>query len=139
MKLRSVVGGLVLAAAAVSAVPAVAAADDPEFPRNGIVPPGTYHIMRHPSNVLGSPFENCDLQVFVDGKTVVLVCGESGRTGRQAPVGPDETYVSFDGSPFGLDLRDIDPRQGFWIGTVNIAGTPLAAPYPLAGISLNRR
>ncbi|MFI9505462.1 hypothetical protein [Nocardia sp. NPDC052566] len=134
-----VVAGVVLAAAAVAVVPGVASADDPEFPRNGVVPPGTYRITRNPSNVVGSPVENCDLQVFVDGRTVVLVCGGSSRSGRQAPVGPDETYATFDGLPYGLDLRDIDPRQGLWSGTLNIPGTPILAPYPLAGISLFRR
>ncbi|MEV6321047.1 hypothetical protein AB0M45_07580 [Nocardia sp. NPDC051787] len=139
MKLRKVAAGIALAAAAISMTPAVASAEDPEFPRNGIVPAGTYQISRNPANVIGTPLENCVLQVFVDGKTVVLVCGTSSRTGHQTPVGPDETYVTFDFLPFGLDLRDIDPRQGQWVGTVNIAGTPIIAPYPLAGVWLIRR
>lgn len=138
MKL-GIAAGVAVAAATIALSPNVASADDPEFPRNGIVPAGNYHITRHPANVLGSPFENCDLQVFPDGKTVAMACGKSSRQGRQTPVGPDETYVAFDATPFGLDLRDIDPRQGLWIGTVNIAGTPISAPYPLAGISLTRR
>lgn len=138
MKL-GIAAGVAVAAATIALAPSVASADDPEFPRNGVVPAGNYHITRHPSNVLGSLLENCDLQVFPDGKTVVLVCGKSSRQGHQIPVGPDETYVAFDFAPFGLDLRDIDPRQGLWIGTTNIAGTPLSAPYPLAGVSLTRR
>lgn len=139
MKFGRIAAGIALAAAALTTVPAVASADDPEFPRNGVIPPGTYHIIRHPSNVVGSPMENCDLQVFVDHTVVVLVCGESGVTGRQSPVGPDETHVTFDGRPFGLDLQDIDPRFGHWIGVPNVAGTQLKAPYPLAGVTLNRR
>ncbi|VFA96482.1 hypothetical protein [Nocardia cyriacigeorgica] len=139
MKPRHLVAGAALAAAALGLAPAVASAQDPEFPRNGVIPPGTYHVIRHPSNVIGSPLENCDLQVFVDGRTVVLVCPTFSRAGLQRPVGTDETYVSFDFVPIGLDLRDIDPRQGHWIGTINIADTPLAAPYPLAGVTLQRR
>ncbi|MEU2087867.1 hypothetical protein [Nocardia beijingensis] len=139
MKFGKIVAGFALAAAAVSIAPAVASADDPEFPRNGVIPPGTYHIGRGPSNVIGSPIENCDLQVFGDGSAVSLVCGASSRTGHQTPVGPDETYVSFDFVPLGLDLHDIDPRQGLWSGTVNIAGTPIIAPYPLAAVWLSRR
>ncbi|WP_227997597.1 hypothetical protein [Nocardia australiensis] len=139
MKLGIFAAGITLAAAAISVVPAVASADAPEFPRNGIIPPGTYQVSRSPSNIVGSPIENCDLQVFVDGNTVVLVCGQSSRTGRQAPVGPDETYIAFDGLPIGIDLRDIDPRQGLWTGTANITGTSIIAPYPLAGVSLIRR
>jgi hypothetical protein len=139
MKFGKIAAGFALAAAAISVAPAVASADDPEFPRNGVIPPGTYHIGRGPSNVIGSPIENCDLQVFVDGRTVALVCGGSSRGGQQTPVGPDETYVSFDFVPLGLDLHDIDPRQGLWSGTVNIAGTPIVAPYPLAAVWLSRR
>ena len=139
MKFGRIAAGIALAAAALTMAPAVASADDPQFPRNGVIPPGTYHITRHPSNVLGSPMENCDLQVFRDHIVVVLVCGESGVTGRQAPVGPDETRITFDDRPFGLDLQDIDPRFGQWIDIPNIAGTQLKAPYPLAGITLNRR
>ncbi|MEW1736961.1 hypothetical protein ACWEPH_24520 [Nocardia beijingensis] len=139
MKFSKIVAGFALAAAAVSIAPAVASADDPEFPRNGVIPPGTYHIGRGPSNVIGSPIENCDLQVFGDGSAVTLVCGATSRSGHQTPVGPDETYVSFDFVPLGLDLHDIDPRQGLWSGTVNIAGTPIIAPYPLAALWLSRR
>ncbi|NEW40061.1 hypothetical protein GV794_19105 [Nocardia cyriacigeorgica] len=139
MKLRHSVAAVALAAAALCAAPAVASADDPEFPRNGVIPPGTYHVVRHPSNVIGSPLENCDLQVFVDGSSVVLVCPTFSRAGRQRPVGTDESYVTLDFVPIGLDLRDIDPRQGHWIGTMNIAGTPVAVPYPLAGVTLQRR
>ncbi|MFE3444201.1 hypothetical protein ACFXNW_14315 [Nocardia sp. NPDC059180] len=139
MRLRHIVAGAALAAAALCAAPAVASADDPEFPRNGVIPPGTYHVIRHPSNVIGSPLENCDLQVFVDGSSVVLVCPTFSRAGHQRPVGTDESYVTFDFVPIGLDLRDIDPRQGHWIGTMNVAGTPVAAPYPLAGVTLQRR
>ncbi|UAK35037.1 hypothetical protein K8O92_15150 [Nocardia asteroides] len=139
MKFGKIAVGAALAAAAVSVAPAVASADDPEFPRNGVIPAGTYHIGRGPSNVVGSPIENCDLQVFPDGRSVALVCGTSSRGGHQTPVGPDETYVTFDYVPFGLDLRDIDPRQGLWTGTVNIAGTPIIVPYPLAAVWLSRR
>lgn len=139
MKFGKIVAGFALAAAAVSIAPAVASADDPEFPRNGVIPPGTYHIGRGPSNVIGSPIENCDLQVFGDGSAVTLICGATSRSGHQTPVGPDETYVSFDFVPLGLDLHDIDPRQGLWSGTVNIAGTPIIAPYPLAAVWLSRR
>ncbi|WP_345494672.1 hypothetical protein [Nocardia callitridis] len=137
--MRTVVAALALAATALGLAPAVASADDPEFPRNGIIPPGTYLISRNPSNVVGSPIENCELQVFVDGRTANLVCGGSFRAGHQTPVGTDETYVAFDGLPVGLDLRDIDPRQGIWSGTLNIANTPIIAPYPLAGVTLLRR
>ncbi len=142
MLMRHIAAGAALVVAALCAVPTAASADDPEFPRNGVIPGGTYHITRHPANVLGSPMENCDLQVFVDGVVVVLVCPTWSRTGRQVPVGPDETYVTYDpqpfATPFGMDLRDIDPRQGHWIGTLNIAGTPMSAPYPIAGVTLQR-
>ncbi|WP_024806070.1 hypothetical protein [Nocardia sp. BMG51109] len=139
MNIRHLAAAAALAAAVVGAIPATAAADDPEFPRNGVIPPGTYHIGRGPSNVLPSPLENCDLQVFVDGTTTMLVCGTSARSGHQTPVGPDETYVTFDFVPIGLDLHDIDPRQGLWSGTLNVAGTPIIAPYPLAAVWLTRR
>ena len=139
MNFRTALAGAVLTAAAVCAAPAIASADDPEFPRNGVIPVGDYHITRHASNVVGSPIENCDLRVFDDARNVELICGATVRHGVQTPVGPDETYVTFDGIPVGLALRDIDPRQGFWIGTANLAGTPLQAPYPLTGVSLNRK
>lgn len=134
-----VAAGAALTAAALCAVPATASADDPNVPRNGVLPAGTYHITQHPANVLGTPLHNCDLQVFPDAATVVLACGDSSRTGRQDAIGPDETYVTFEGVPIGLDLRDIDPGQGQWGGTVNIAATSVTAPYQIAGISLQRR
>ncbi|WP_227979808.1 hypothetical protein [Nocardia spumae] len=138
VNIRRTAAGAALAAA-VCALPATALADDPEFPRDGVIPSGTYHIVRHPSNVLGSPLENCDLQVFVDRVTVALICPTWSMTGRQSPVGPDETTVAFDRGPIGMDLRDIDPRQGSWIGTISIPNTPIAAPYPMAGLTLQRR
>lgn len=138
MKLRAVVAGIALAAATVSTAPAVASAD-PEFPRNGIIPPGFYHITQHPSNIIGTPLNDCTLRIYAHDPWVQLECGNTIRSGYQHPVGPDETYVTFHANPLGLALRDIDPRQGHWIGTVNLSGTPLAAPYPLAGINLQRR
>ncbi|MBF6211122.1 hypothetical protein IU433_06190 [Nocardia puris] len=139
MKFGSIAGlGIALAAAALSVAPAVATADDPEFPRNGVIPPGNYHIVRHPSNVVGSPLENCELRVHPNGVNTDLACFGGVHPGRQRPIGPDQTYVTF-AFPLGFDLRDIDPRQGHWIGTVNIADTPASIPYPLAGVTLQRR
>ncbi|MGN2640963.1 hypothetical protein ACWEKT_14640 [Nocardia takedensis] len=128
-----------LAALTLGALPAVASADDPEFPRNGVIPPGTYQITPHPANIFGSPWANCDLQVSPDGVGVVMACGAATRGGQQSPVGPDRTDVRLDGLPFGLALSDIDPRQGLWIGTVKVTGTTIEVPYNFAGISLTRR
>lgn len=138
MNIRHAAAGAALIAAAVCAVPATATADDPEFPRSGVIPAGNYHITRHPANVLGTPMENCDLQVFPDGATVTLRCADWSKTGRQNIVGPDQAYITLEGVPIGMDVRDIDPRQGHWIGTLNIASTPIAAPYPVAGVTLQR-
>lgn len=139
MNVRRAAAGAALAAATLSAVPAAATADNPEDPANGIIPAGAYHITQHPDNMIGSPVHNCDLQAFADSTTVTLVCGNSTRTGRQNAAGPDETYVTFEGVPVGLDLREIDARQGYWEGTLNAAGTSIDVPYPIAGITLQRR
>lgn len=139
MNVRRAAAGAALAAATLSAVPAAAFADDLGVPRNGILPAGTYHITQHPDNLVGSPVHHCDLQVFVDGATVTLVCGNSSKTGRQNAAGPDETYVTFEGMPTGLDLRAVDAPQGYWEGTVNAAATSIDAPYSLAGFTLQRR
>ncbi len=50
MKTHRLAAGITLAAAALAAAQGVASADDPQLPRNGVIPPGTYHIIRHPSN-----------------------------------------------------------------------------------------
>ncbi|MFI7193292.1 hypothetical protein ACIBQ0_26470 [Nocardia nova] len=139
MNVRRAAAGAALAAATLSAVPAAASADDPEVPRNGILPGGTYHITQHPDNMIGSPVHNCDLQVFVDGATVTLVCGNSSKTGRQNAAGPDETYVTFEGMPTGLDLHAVDAPQGYWEGTLNAPATSIDAPYSIAGFTLQRR
>lgn len=139
MNVRRAAAGAALAAATLSAVPAAAFADDPGVPRNGILPAGTYHITQHPDNMIGSPVHNCDLQVFVDGATVTMVCGNSSKTGRQNAAGPDETYVTFEGMPTGLDLHAVDAPQGYWEGTLNAAATSIDAPYSLAGFTLQRR
>lgn len=138
MKISTAGASIMLAAAAAIAVPGVASADDPEFPRNGVIPAGDYRISRNPSNFVGSPIENCILRVADNASTVNLDCATWSRPGRQNPVGTDQTYVTFDGVPIGLDLHDIDPRQGIWTGTANVAGTPIIAPYPLAGLWLAR-
>ncbi|BAD60466.1 hypothetical protein NFA_56140 [Nocardia farcinica IFM 10152] len=139
MTLRRLAATVALIGAALCAAPAVAHADDPEFPRNGVIPAGDYRIGRGPSNVLPTPLEGCDLQVADNGTSVRLACPAFALGGRQRPVGPDETYVVFDGVPLGLALRDIDPRQGMWTGTVNVADTPVILPYPLASVWLQRR
>lgn len=139
MQIRSLAASVALAAAALCALPAAAHADDPEFPRNGIVPPGTYQITRGAPNIVGTPLAGCDLHVDGNATNVFLDCPAFDRAGRQIPVGPDETYIVLDGLPLGLALSDIDPRQGMWIGTVNIAGTAVQVPHPLAGLTLQRR
>lgn len=139
MKLRSLAASLALVGATLALVPAAAHADDSEFPRNGIIPVGVYQIGTGPGNVVGTPLAGCDLHVSGDTVSVRLTCPAFGRDGRQIPVGPDQTYVVLDGLPLGLDLHDIDPRQGMWSGTVNVAATPVILPYPLAGVWLQRR
>lgn len=139
MKLRALAAGAAIAATAALAVPGIASADDPEFPRVGVMYPGAYHLTQHPSNVLGTPLADCDLHVAPDSDYVRLECAQFSREGHQSPVGPDQAYVTLDGVPFGLSVRDIDPRQGHWIGTINIAKTPIEVPYPFAGVTLQRR
>lgn len=139
MKLRTAAVGVALAAIGALATPGIASADDPEFPRVGVMYPGVYHVTQHPSNVLGTPLGNCDLHVFAGSDAVRLDCAQFSRGGRQTPVGPDKATVSVDGMPFGLAVSDIDPRQGHWIGTLTIAQTRLEIPYPLAGVTLQRR
>ncbi|WP_040800083.1 hypothetical protein [Nocardia higoensis] len=137
MTLRSLAAGAALAAAALCALPAAAHADDPEFPRNGIVPPGAYHIPRGAANVVGTPLDGCVLHVDGNTTNVFLDCPAFDRAGRQIARGPNETDIVLDGVPLGLSLHDIDPRQGIWTGTPNVGGFQI--PEPLAGLGLQRR
>ncbi|MBO0854625.1 MAG: hypothetical protein J2P18_12775 [Nocardia sp.] len=127
------------ATAATTFTSAVAFAAHPAPIAAGAVPPGMYHITKAPANLIGSTLDNCDLQVFPDGNTVLLLCPSSSRTGLQNVGAPGETYISFDGQPTGMNLRADDPNRAHWSGTVQLTGTPLAAPEPVAGIVLNRR
>ncbi|WP_280490541.1 hypothetical protein [Nocardia carnea] len=106
--------------------PGVAAAEEPWIPRN-VVPPGEYLVITPPQGPIpttfsGTPLQNCRVYAFEDRVSVDLVCGGQRFPGRQAPHGPNESYLTFGASPLGLALTP-QATQGYWMGSVTIANT----------------
>ena len=130
MSIRRMLVGII--SATMSIAPGVAAADEPWIPRN-VVPAGEYLVIMPPQGPIpttysGTPMENCRVNVFDDRASVELLCGAQRFAGRQAPHGPNETYVTFGASPLGWGLAP-QATPGMWTGFVAFTNTSIAA-YP---------
>ncbi|WP_280507792.1 hypothetical protein [Nocardia flavorosea] len=127
MRIRSVTAGFVLVVAALCGASASAGAqDDPWIPRN-VVPPGEYLVIAPPQGPIpttfsGTPLQNCRVYAFEDRVSVDLVCAGHRFAGRQAPHGPNESYLTFGASPLGLALTP-QATTGYWMGSVTIVNT----------------